>query len=156
MSARQTAVETGVGDAYCTTGSSPGRIPATTHVISTDRGRARPGDATTVHLLGPGAVGSALLHMLPSDCILTGVTDSTATVRGTAGIDPGWIAANKRGGRALRAQPGARTLRLADALGWVGADIVVDATATDFARDGWAATLEQGVLAGGGRLVLAA
>ena len=168
MSARQTAVETGVGDAYCTTGTSPGLVPAATHVISTDRasdlitdragdrGRARPGDATTVHLLGPGAVGSAFLRMLPPDCILTGVTDTTATLRGTAGIDPGWIAASKRGGRALRTQPGARALAPADALDWVGAHIVVDATATDFARDAWAAVLDQGVLARGGHLVLAA
>lgn len=155
MSARQTLVENGGADAYCTTGSSPGTVAPVTSIAPFRHG-ANTNDPVTLHLIGPGAVGSALLRMIPPGVILTGVTDSTATLRGTAGIDPFWIAANKEHGRPLRTQPGARALELRDALTWVGADIVVDATATDFNRPHWAETLESAVLARGARLVLAA
>jgi homoserine dehydrogenase len=110
----------------------------------------------SIHLLGPGAVGCALLRALPRGCIVTGVTDSTATVRGRAGLDPFWIAANKACGRSVGTQPGARALPLEVALDWVGADVVIDATATDFDRPAWADALEDCVLARGRALALAA
>lgn len=156
MSAQQTVVENGVADSYCTTGSSPGVVAPVTSIAPIRRTGTRTDDPVTLHLLGPGAVGSALLRMLPPGCILTGVTDSTATLRGTAGIDPYWIAANKEQRHPLSAQPGARTLSLREALAWVSADIVVDATATDFGRTEWSDALEHAVLARGARLALAA
>lgn len=152
---RHGRVEAGMVDAYCTTGSSPGALSGT-RVISAGNGVARRGAPLTLHLLGPGAVGSALLRMLPPDCVLAGVTDSTATVRGRAGIDPYWIAANKERKRALLVQPGARTLEPEDAIAWIDADIVIDATATDFTRTDRAALLDRAVLARGARLALAA
>ncbi|MGH7505936.1 MAG: hypothetical protein ACRELX_09805, partial [Longimicrobiales bacterium] len=52
--------------------------------------------------------------------------------------------------------PGARPLALEEAIDWVDADIVVDATATDFGRPSWAETLDRAVLARGRRLAVAA
>jgi homoserine dehydrogenase len=154
MSVAITTVER--ADAFCTTGNSPGRRAATHTTTPAPTTRRHTAPVASVHLLGPGAVGSALLRKLPHGCILTGVTDSTATLRGRGGLDPHWIAAIKRRGRSLAGEPGARALELAAALAWVDADVVVDATATDFRRAGWADTLHRAVLGSGRALVLAA
>ena len=143
-------------DAFCTTGNSPGRRAATRIATPAPKTRRHPTPAVSVHLLGPGAVGSALLRKLPLGCILTGVTDTTATLRGRGGLDPHWIAAIKRRDRSLSGEPGARALDLAPALAWVDADVVVDATATDYGRTDWADTLHHAVLGSGRALVLAA
>lgn len=121
-------------DAYRTTGSSP-----------------------TLHLLGPGAVGRALLRLLPNRPYrLIAVTDSTATVVDPTGLDPLDIAAFKTAGRHLDERDDAHAWSTADALKRSDADVVVDATATDPHRAGWAESLDEGVLQRGACLALAA
>jgi len=145
-------VSTPVLDAYQTTGPSP-----------------------TVHLLGPGRVGRALLGLLrETGHTLAGVTDSSGTVtvpRGSTGIDgerviaAGVVAARvtaakviaaKESGETLAAALGGRPLRLAEALLEVDADVVVDTTATDFGRLEWGEVLDETVVRRGRGLILAA
>jgi homoserine dehydrogenase len=115
------------------------------------------GSSPTVHLLGPGAVGRALLRLLATRPFrLVAVTDSTATLLDPAGLDPLDIAEFKTAGRHLDEHAGARALNTTDALTLGGADLVVDATATDPLRAGWAQSLDEGVLRRGARLALAA
>lgn len=150
-------------DAYCTTGSSPG---GTARNESRGLERREPpepsntdrlADPPTLHLIGAGAVGRALLRLLSGERFLvTGVTDSSATVRGPGGLDGPYIARVKDSSRHLRDLPGARALPLARAIAWVDADVVVDATPTDHARPGWPTILERDVLERGRSLALAA
>jgi homoserine dehydrogenase len=113
-----------MSDAFRTSGSSPG--------IS----RVRTCD--TVHLVGPGAVGRALLRRLAgSRRRLIAVSDSTATLADPAGLDPLAVAAWKERGRPLREHPHARVLDTAEAVRVVDAGILVDTTSTDLNRRGW-------------------
>ena len=131
-----------MSDAFRTTGSSPTEAVARTY--------------DSIHLVGPGAVGCALLRRLPAGHRrLVAVTDSTATIANPAGLDPLAIAQWKEGGRSLAEHPHAHVLDAAEAVRTVDAGIVVDATATDLNRRGWTAALDA-ALARGACLALAA
>jgi homoserine dehydrogenase len=129
-------------DAYCTTGPSP-----------TARSRC----VATVHLLGPGAVGRALLARLAEHGLrLVAVTDTSGSLLDPQGIDPVHVGALKAAGGRVADLRGARGLDIADALEGGRADIVIDATTTRFDRPAWARDLERGALARGAGLALAA
>lgn len=121
------AVERVPLDAYVTTGTSP-----------TPRHRRY----DTVHVLGAGAVGSALLRRLAGDRRrVVAVTDSSATVHDPHGLDIGSVLSWKRAGRALRDYPGPCVITGAAAIEQVDADILADCTSTDLDRAGWTALL---------------
>ena len=110
----------------------------------------------TIHLVGPGAVGRALLHHLAgSRRRLVAVTDSTATLADAAGLDPLAVVRWKAAGRPLAAHPGAVRADAATVLHDVDADTVVDATSSDLDRRGWTAALDD-VLERGACVALAA
>ena len=109
----------------------------------------------TVHLLGPGHVGRSLLLQLPPERFrLVAVSDSTATVFDRAGLDGPALAAHKAAGHALRLLPRAEAIRSELAVGLIGADIVVDATASDHAGTDAAVARGRAALRSGARLVL--
>src|SRR5690606_31899650 len=90
------------------------------------------GTSPTVHLLGAGAVGRALLEQLAQSHLrLVAVTDSSGTIHDRAGIDAGRIAAWKAAGRALCEHRAAHLSAAPDVIDTVCADIVVDATSTE-------------------------
>ncbi len=121
-------------EAYCTSGSSPG-LPS-------------------LHLLGPGRVGRALLRRLAGLPVrLAAVTDSRGTLHSERGLDPARTAELKE--RTGRVAPEARPLT-PELLRTIGSDIVVDTTATGVDREPWHALLERGVLDRKASLVLAA
>lgn len=128
-------------DAYATTGTSPTRKrPAQPDRASTPAAR-RAYDG--VHLLGPGAVGLAVLRRLAADRRrLIAVTDSTATVRDARGVDPEAIIAWKSAGRSLRDHPLAELIPAADAIARVDADIIADCSPTDLDRPSWTTALD--------------
>lgn len=115
------------------------------------------GNSPTLHLIGAGVVGSALLELLPAlPARLVALSDSTATVHARAGLPCRELAAFKRRGGSLADRPGAEVLPLPLALDVVDADIVIDATPTDVGRAGPAVARCRGVLDRGQALVLAA
>jgi homoserine dehydrogenase len=117
----------------------PARGSAATTGAHSAPGRVRP----TLHLLGPGAVGRALLQRIADARLcLVGVTDSTATLHDANGIDPQHVVAWKTAGRPLRDHPDAHDAPAAAAIEAVAADIVIDATATDLDRGGWTDALD--------------
>ncbi len=125
-------------DAYRTTGPSPGR--------------------RSLHLLGVGQVGRALLALLEKDDpLLVAATDTSGTVHDPAGLDlvelAGWKAAGRPLVRHRLALP-ASSAR--EAVRRVDADVVVDATATRFDRPQWAGFLDDVVVGRGRTLALAA
>jgi homoserine dehydrogenase len=133
-------------DSYRTSGTSPGGK-------SFDR---RQSGSSTVHLLGPGAVGCAVLTRIArSRRRLVAVTDSTATVHDPDGLDPLAIRDWKKAGHSLVNFTGARALNVRTALDLALADVVIDTSSSDFGRDGWTSALSS-VLARGARLALAA
>jgi homoserine dehydrogenase len=112
------------------------RVPAPGY----DRPRRRSYD--TVHVIGPGAVGRALLERFAGDRRrVIAVTDSTATLHDRRGIDPRAVIEWKRAGRALRDHAHAQPIASAQAIGHVDADVVADASATDLDRAEWTAAL---------------
>lgn len=123
-------------DAYRTSGSSP--------------------TATTLHLVGAGRVGRALLRLLqPADGLLVAVSDSSGTAWNPLGLDPREIVAWKASDRPLAEHPSGSPGPAAEHVASIGARVVVDATATDFRRPAWGDALD-GVVARGGRVALAA
>lgn len=116
-----------------------------------------PTDAVgTVHLLGVGGVGRALLQRIAlSGRRLVAVSDSTATVAAPHGLDPLRVLAWKAAGRPLAEWPGAWCVPTAEAVARVNAGVVVDATATTGDRPEWTEMLD-GVLARGSAIALAA
>lgn len=121
-------------EAYCTSGTSPGR--------------------PTLHLLGAGGVGRALLRTLDSAALrLVAVSDSSGTLSSPDGLDPARVADLKE--RTGRVSPTVRPLAPGD-LASVGADIVVDVTSTTPGRSAWTTMLDDEVLGRGACLVLAA
>ncbi|MEQ8330100.1 MAG: alpha/beta fold hydrolase [Longimicrobiales bacterium] len=125
-------------DAYRTTGSSPG-------------------DAVSVHLLGPGAVGRALLQRLADEAHVhvVPVTDRSATLLDPCGLDVHAVAAWKHERGCLAGHPDALLVDTVQALRIAAADIVVDATSTDLDRPGWADDLTRAVVDAGRALVFA-
>lgn len=122
-------------EAYCTSGTSPG-------------------DRPTLHLLGAGGVGRALLRRLDAERVrLVAVSDSKGTLASPDGLHPTRVAELKE--RTGRVTPTARTLEPGD-IAAVGADIVVDATTSGPKHLEWAGLLEAEVLDRGAHLVLAA
>jgi homoserine dehydrogenase len=95
-----------------------------------------------VHVLGPGAVGRALLERFRNDRRrVIAVTDSTATLHDPHGLDVGAMLEWKRTGRALRDHPRALVVPAVEAIADVDADILADATATDLGRPDWTSAL---------------
>lgn len=123
--------------------------------ITTD-GYVSSGPSPTLHLLGPGQVGGALLRQLATTRLrLVGVTDSSATLcLDPHGPTPSAIANLKSSGLALERLPNAQALPLTDAL--QGAHLVADALPTDLANASAAVVRARAVLATGACLALAA
>lgn len=110
-----TAASPAAGDAFRSSGQSPGGLQ-------------------TVHLVGPGAVGRAFLRELAALPVrLVAVTDRTATAFAKAGLDGAALAAHKAAGLPLATWPGAEVLPTPLAIALCGADVVVDATPSDAA-----------------------
>lgn len=122
------------GDAACDSGTSP-----------------------TLHLLGAGKVGRALLRRLPGTPYrLTGLTDSSASIHDAAGLDPIPLAARKQAGERLASRRDARAVPLTTWLSLRVADAVVDCTATEPARGAHAVERTLAALDAGSCVVLAA
>ena len=114
------------------------------------------GTSPTVHLLGAGAVGRALLEQLAQSHLrLVAVTDSSGTIHDRAGIDARRIAAWKAAGRALCEHRAAHLSAAPEVIDTVCADIVVDATSTEPGRAGWTEALDR-ALSRGSALAFAA
>ena len=131
-------------DAYRVTGNSPTplviRVPDQPRHTLREPARRRGYD--TVHVLGVGAVGRALLQRCLSDRRrVVAVTDSTATLHDPRGIDIPGVTAWKLAGRPLRDHPFAVSVPAAAAISSIDADILVDATATDLDRPEWTRAL---------------
>lgn len=89
------------------------------------------GSSPTIHLVGPGKVGRALLRVLPGTRFrLTGLSDSTATIHSADGLDPLGLANLKESGSRVNGLPGAGFVPLRVLLTMDVADFVVDTTAT--------------------------
>lgn len=115
--ASRPSTTTAAADAYHSSGQSPG--PAVT---------SRP---RTLHLLGPGQVGRALLAQLATLPVrVVAVSDSTATAFDRDGLPVEALLAHKAQGRPLRDWPHAEALPTDLAVQLVDADLVVDATPT--------------------------
>jgi homoserine dehydrogenase len=149
-----TRVPSAAADGYRATGTSPtSRIVVSTEPVrpqvatgneaaSRASGKPRPRSYDTVHVIGPGAVGRALLERFAGDRRrIIAVTDSTATVHDPRGLDPRAVIEWKKGGRALRDHAHAQSIPSAQAVGHVDADVVADASATDLDRAEWTAAL---------------
>lgn len=129
-------------DPYRVTGTSPTRRAPALEPLRAPAPAPRRRSYDTVHVLGCGAVGCALLDRLTGDRRrLIAVTDSTATLYDARGIDAAAVATWKRAGRALRELPAALFLPGAAAIAHIDADIVADATSTDLDRAQWTDTL---------------
>ena len=91
-----------------------------------------PGQVRTLHLLGPGRVGRALLPQLADLPVrVVAISDSTATAFDRQGLPLDAIAAHKAAGGSLASWPRAEAIPTELAVRIVGADLVVDATPTD-------------------------
>ena len=113
-------------DAYETSGSSPG--------------------APTLHLVGAGRVGRAFLRLLaPGDARLVAVTDRSGTAFDRRGLDARALADSKEGGAPVSTHPRGAPGSAFEALRHVRADVVVDATTTDFRRPRWHEALDAAV-----------
>ncbi len=135
-----TGVSAGHLDAYRTTGSSPTNAPP----------------LPTLHLLGPGAVGREVLRALdPTRVRLVAVSDRSGTLYHPDGLQPTAVADLKER-HSLGAVAGASHTEAHRLLPRIGADVVIDATATDPDRPRWHAALALGVVARRRGLLLAA
>lgn len=91
-----------------------------------------PGQERTLHLLGPGRVGRALLPLLADLPVrVVAISDAVATAFDRQGLPLAAIAAHKAAGGSLASWPRAETVPTELAVRIVGADAVVDATPTD-------------------------
>jgi homoserine dehydrogenase len=94
----------------------------------------------TLHLVGPGRVGRALLPLVRKLPLrIVAWSDRSATVFDRSGLPLPALLAHKQAGLPLRTWSGAETIPTELAVRLVAADIVVDATPTD--DDGTAAAL---------------
>jgi glutamate dehydrogenase/leucine dehydrogenase len=100
-------------DAALTSGTSPGARSA------------------RIHILGPGAVGRALLRRIAgSRHTLVAVTDSTGTVADAKGLDANAIAGWKKAGRSLSNHPASTGRTWVDAADRTAPDVVIDTTSS--------------------------
>ena len=91
-----------------------------------------PGPVRTLHLLGPGRVGRALVpHLADLPLRVVAISDTTATAFDRQGLPLAAIAAHKAAGGSLASWPRAEAIPTELAVRIVGADVVVDATPTD-------------------------
>lgn len=136
-------------DAYRTTGPSPTDDPT----------------LVTLHLLGPGAVGREVLRGLdPGRFRVLAVSDRSGTLHHPDGLDVGRVLGARgrvdgAGGETRGGLGDIDGALEAPAYRWlthVGADVVVDTSATLPDRPLWHAALDLGVVARGRALVLAA
>jgi homoserine dehydrogenase len=115
-----------------------------------------PGQPQRIHLIGPGAVGCALLRRIGnSRHTLVGVTDSSGTIHRRDGLDATAVALWKEQRRSFAQHPEFSDARWSDIIAASDADIVIDATSS-VERPGWSAALERVVLEHGRSLILAA
>lgn len=120
-------------EAYCTSGTSP-----------------------TVHLVGVGQVGRALLELLRGQPFrLVAVTDSSATLLRRDWLDPAGVAEHKRRGGRLAELPGAESVQSHVAVDVVDADVVVDATPTHSRNVAAVTNFVDATLRRGGRVAMA-
>jgi homoserine dehydrogenase len=129
-------------DAACSSGPSPTTIVP-----------------KSVHLIGPGRVGRAVLRKLSDLPLrLVAVSDTTATVFSREGLDARAIADWKEAGRPLASHADAAGVPLDVALSVVAADVVVDCTDSRLDRDARATSeaRARALLRSGRALVLAA
>jgi homoserine dehydrogenase len=115
-----------------------------------------PGRAATLHLVGLGQVGRALLRRLEAQNLrLVAASDSSGTIVERRGLDPRALEQAKSDRRPLCATGLAEDLPLELLVELVGADVLADASASLF--DGGAAALErsQRALRAGSRVVFA-
>lgn len=88
----------------------------------------------TLHLLGPGRVGSSFLRQLQDLPVrVVAVTDSGGTLHDAGGIDVEALLRHKASGSSVATMRGGRPIDAVEAIGQVRADFVVDATPTDVA-----------------------
>lgn len=115
------------------------------------------GTSPTLHVVGAGAVGRAVLTRIAASAThrLVAVTDSSGTVLRRDWLDPRAILEHKAAGGSIASLPGASDLRTGLAADIVDADIVVDATPSGFDRVAEAVGYGDAVLRRGGRLALA-
>lgn len=126
-------------EAYCTSGTSPTASP------------------TTLHLVGPGQVGQALLRQLPDTPLrLIGISDTSGTRHAKDGLDPLELAELKARHCRIRDLQGAESLPVDLAIDLVDADIVIDTTATDVTNPGRAVDRALRVLERGACIAFAA
>jgi homoserine dehydrogenase len=117
------------------------------------------GTSPTVHLIGPGKVGRALLRELAGLPVrVVAVSDTTATVFAREGLDAPALAEWKEAGRPIAAHPKAAGIPLDVALSVFAADVVVDCTDSNLAPDALALSTARAtaLVRAGRRLVLAA
>lgn len=97
----------------------------------------------TLHLLGPGRVGSSFLRQLQGLPVrVVAVSDSGGTLHDAGGIDVQALLRHKASGQSVAGLPGGSLMDACHAIEQVRADFVVDATPTDAA--GTAAAVRRG------------
>lgn len=113
-------------------GSSPAASFPTSSRDAFHSSGQSPGSVRTLHLLGPGRVGRALLPLLADLPLrVVAISDTTATAFDRLGLPLDAIAAHKAAGGSLASWPRAEAIPTELAVRIVGADVVVDATPTD-------------------------
>src|SRR5262249_11256704 len=91
---------------------------------------------TTVHVIGAGPIGRALLCALDrTPYRVTAVSDTSGTLFDRNGLDARWVAEQKAAGRRVAGLAGARDGPLPSLLLHGATDVVVDCTASDSSRD---------------------
>lgn len=148
-----TAAATTPATAFTCSGSSPTLAEPAENFLSAVPRDSPSRSNPTIHLLGPGRVGRALLERiarLPHLSLLA-VSDSTGTLFDPRGLAPRAVAAWKARGGALGRHGDGLAISTEEALALVGADLVVDATPTDLSRPEAAvrravATVDRGAL----------
>ncbi len=114
------------------------------------------GTSPTLHLIGPGQVGRALLGLLDGGSFrLIAVSDRQATVHDRHGLDPLVIAAHKQSAQSLTDLPGSESIPLPLAVSVSAADLVVDVSSADPSTLESALEVGRKALAQGSRLILA-
>ena len=117
------------------------------------------GPSPTVHLIGPGKVGRALLRELAGLPVrVVAVSDTTATVFAREGLDAPALAEWKEAGRPIADHERSAGIPLDVALSVFAADVVVDCTDSGLAPDARASSAARALalVRAGRRLVLAA
>ncbi len=111
----------------------------------------------TLHLLGPGKVGSSFLRQLQGLPIrIVAVTDRGGTVHDAHGLAVAEVLHHKGAGKSVASMRGGTGAGACESVGRVRADIVVDATPTDAAGTAAAVARGDAALGSGAYLALCA